>query len=439
MQGVKHATSHLRSQATENYQKELQDELQRLEQRKEQRLSSSLLSSNSNRVLANNDGPGSFVSTSTSTSSFVVPPPRSTTSSSCINMNNNTCNNTCNNTWVDSYQKWNEWQKEEELQCRIEDTQSKLDQLQVRVASSPPININTRTSREDDVHVHVQPSSMHTTSSATAAAGTANMMCCSSSQNRSGERTVAKKMNNEERLKCMISFRTNQGNRCYTIKKDYVSALKWYEKSLLYYEYCDFTTITEEEDMDTGTTTTTRMNVNVDDIQVSFNQERILCLVNCAACHLELKQYKSCIESCTEALGVVEAVRSSTMCTKNSIIDKNDKTNNIIHMMHIKALVRRAKAYRCLSQFDNAAYDLKMAKRHLLKYYANDDNQAKVKVKVKVKVNSDDDKDEEEGKEEGYYSDLLTKVLCKEMEALKKARDAHEYDIERIAKRMMGA
>jgi tetratricopeptide (TPR) repeat protein len=122
-------------------------------------------------------------------------------------------------------------------------------------------------------------------------------------------------MSLSERLKKMEAFRQVHGNRCFK-KGDFVSALKWYEKSLLYYEYCLPTKKQEREAAD---------------------KERELSLTNSAACHLGLKNYRQCVDCCTEALEVANGES-------------------------IKALYRRAKAYRFMCDFGRAMSDLEKAK-----------------------------------------------------------------------------
>jgi len=192
--------------------------------------------------------------------------------------------------WTNSYRKWDEWEDEEELENRIETTRERLTKL-----SSSRDSKRTSTGRSNGCAMPAQ------------------QLCCPSSQSRSAERAVAK-MSIKERLKCMKAFRQEHGNRCFE-KRDFVAAIKWYEKSLLYYEYCLPSSDQEREAVD---------------------QERLKCCLNSAACHLELKHYRQCIECCTEALEVA-----------------NGKS--------VKALYRRAKAYRCSCEFDKALLDLEKA------------------------------------------------------------------------------
>ena len=191
--------------------------------------------------------------------------------------------------WTDSYRNWKEWDDEDEIRIRLERNRQRLAKLQGD-AAKPGTEIPSTGSTS-------LPSS-----------------CCRGSQFRDAERRVAR-MSIHEQLKHMKSFREKQGNRCFQ-KGEYGSALKWYEKSLLYYEYCLPSTKSQREAID---------------------KERELALTNSAACHLALQDYRQCIESCTEALEVTNGGS-------------------------IKALYRRAKAYRLTHDFENAMIDLDKAK-----------------------------------------------------------------------------
>lgn len=140
-------------------------------------------------------------------------------------------------------------------------------------------------------------------------------MC--SSKNRDAERRVAK-MTTKERLKEMIHFRKDKGNVEFD-RKCFSHALMWYEKSLVYYEYCFPENDVEEQ---------------------ILNDERKKCLLNAAACMLQLKLYKQCLEYCTEALELTNGCCSST----------------------VKALFRRAKAHQYRHDYDDASKDLMKAK-----------------------------------------------------------------------------
>ena len=180
-----------------------------------------------------------------------------------------------NKTWTDSYKQWEAWEDEDELQDRIKITQKELSKLSSRMELP------------------------------TAAKG-----CC-----RSNAEIAVARMSLPERLNKMKGFREAQGNRCFQ-KGDYESALRWYEKSLLFYEYC--LPATKEE-------------------QRAVDKERELCLSNSAACHLGLKNYWKCVDCCNEAL----------------VVSKGSS---------VKALYRRAKAFRFMCNFDEATDDLELAK-----------------------------------------------------------------------------
>jgi tetratricopeptide (TPR) repeat protein len=180
-----------------------------------------------------------------------------------------------NKTWTDSYKHWEVWEDEDELQDRIKVTQRKLSKLSSRMEMP------------------------------TAAKG-----CC-----RSNAEIAVARMSLPERLKKMKGFREAQGNRCFK-KGDYESALKWYEKSLLFYEYC--LPGTKEE-------------------QRSVDKERELCLINSAACHLGLQNYWKCVDCCNEALEISKGGS-------------------------VKAFYRRAKAFRFMCNFDKATNDLEVAR-----------------------------------------------------------------------------
>jgi len=193
-----------------------------------------------------------------------------------------------NANWSDSYKQWKEWEdeSEDELQGRIERTRQRLSKLSSKSKDSKEGGNSRR-----------------------------RQICCPGSQFRDSERIVAR-MSLSERLKKMEAFCQVHGNRCFK-KGDFVSALKWYEKSLLYYEYCLPTKKQEREAAD---------------------KERELSLTNSAACHLGLTNYRQCIDCCTEALEVANGES-------------------------IKALYRRAKAYRFMCDFERAMSDLEKAKR----------------------------------------------------------------------------
>jgi len=187
-----------------------------------------------------------------------------------------------NSSWASSYAHYEQMCKEEDIQLRIDEAKQKLAMCTAEVSKSK--------TNEDEIDPR--------------------KLCCQSSQNRDNERRVAY-MSLQEKVVSMKSFRTKHGNRCF-FKGEYDAALKWYTKSLLFYEYCLPANSSEQQKVDT---------------------ERTLCLLNSAACHLESGNYRACIESCSEALEVTKG-------------------------HSVKALFRRAKAYRLMSEFEKAKQDL---------------------------------------------------------------------------------
>jgi len=185
------------------------------------------------------------------------------------------------NDWTETYRKWDEWEDVEELEANIFTAKRKIDKIK---------------KRRDKSKSNCHPG-----------------YCCSS-KNRSKERRVAQ-MSTKERLKKMISFRKDVGNKCFK-NEEFAQALLWYRKSLLYFEY-SFPENKKEE--------------------MVLQKERLLCLLNIAACCLHVKDFRQCVEVCSEALEI-------------------SKGNSV------KALFRRAQAYRNIHKIENALRDLKQAK-----------------------------------------------------------------------------
>lgn len=134
-------------------------------------------------------------------------------------------------------------------------------------------------------------------------------VCCS--QNRSAEIEVMK-MTTSKRIGKMKEFKLD-GNALFKDNKSR-EALEKYKLALIYYEYC-FDAIGEEKR--------------------ELEHVRLLCVLNAAACSLELESYAQCIEFCNEALEI-------------------DDTNP-------KAFYRRGKANRLLNRHDCARRDLERA------------------------------------------------------------------------------
>ncbi len=134
-------------------------------------------------------------------------------------------------------------------------------------------------------------------------------LCCS--QNRSAEIEVMS-MTTSQRIEKMKEFKLD-GNALFHVNKSR-EALEKYKLALIYYEYC----------FDA-----------VGDKKRELEHVRLLCLLNAAACTLELESYAQCIEFCDEAL---------------EIDDRNPK-----------AFYRRGKAHRLLNRHDLARRDLEIA------------------------------------------------------------------------------
>ncbi len=226
-----------------------------------------------------------------------------------------------NNSWTNIYQQWDTWEDVEEMEMILKKTKKKLSKLKKN---------NERLKR------NITPSSSSTFSSVSSKAS----YCCNS-QNRIAEREVAS-MSTKQRLKHMKSFRDN-GNKEYH-NGNYKDACKWYDKSLIYYEYCFMTTSINE-----------KKNVE---------EERILCLLNLAACYLGLKKYTECIESCTEILNETRKYTTNTTTegercnSSNTHANANTAPTCSCNKKVIKALFRRARALRLTHKFQQAKDDL---------------------------------------------------------------------------------
>lgn len=136
-----------------------------------------------------------------------------------------------------------------------------------------------------------------------------NCACCS--QNRSAEINVMK-MTISQRIEKMKEFKLD-GNALFRANKSR-EALEKYKLALIYYEYC-FDAIGEEKR--------------------ELEHVRLLCLLNAAACSLELLSYAQCVEFCNEALEIDDA--------------------------NPKAFYRRGKAHRLLNHHGRARVDLERA------------------------------------------------------------------------------
>lgn len=141
--------------------------------------------------------------------------------------------------------------------------------------------------------------------------------CCS--QDRSEERRVAN-LSLKKRIEEMRLYRT-EGNRCYG-DKNFEGALKHYEKCLLLSEY-SFT------------------NKNSSSLNLSqFQEEKVSCLLNCAACHMARHDF------------------SQAICYCNEVLDLTQGSN-------IKALYKLCKCHRNLMDFESAQRCLQNLKASL--------------------------------------------------------------------------
>jgi len=125
---------------------------------------------------------------------------------------------------------------------------------------------------------------------------------------KSAERKVVE-MSIAEKISWCEQFKL-EGNDLF-LEGQYYRALQKFTKALVYYEYC-FPDSVEEE--------------------TKLEQIRLTNLLNCAACELKLKMWTETIQHCYQAL-------------------KIDPEN-------VKALYRRAKAYRMKDEYDLAKNDI---------------------------------------------------------------------------------
>ena len=137
--------------------------------------------------------------------------------------------------WTHIYDKCNNWVDTDEIQSQIKKSKQEFSKLKKNHEMSKGRNMK-------------------------------ESLCCSS-QNHGAEVKVIK-MTTRERLKHMQSFRCDHGNLEYK-KGNYLEALKWYDKSLMYYEYCF---------MSSGGG------------KGKVENEQMLCLLNMAACNLALNK-----------------------------------------------------------------------------------------------------------------------------------------------------
>lgn len=181
------------------------------------------------------------------------------------------------NDWRSTYSKFQDYEDEDELDHYIEQLELKLKQ-RLNVTPKP------------------------------------HSFCCS--QNRREERRVAN-LTLESRLDEMRLYR-EEGCRCYRAN-NYEAALKLFEKSLLFSEYCFPQSMDEKQ---------------------KVQDEREICLLNSSACYIAQREFHKSISSCQEVLEMTEG--------KNT-----------------KALYRLSKCYRKLMIFDRADEYIQMAKSSL--------------------------------------------------------------------------
>lgn len=172
--------------------------------------------------------------------------------------------------WSNSYLKFKDYEDEDELKKHIEILESKLKKR---------LNLTSK----------------------------AQSFCCS--KNRGEERRVAN-LSLESRLDEMRLYR-DEGSRCYR-SNNYEAALKLFEKSLLFAEYC-FPQSIEEKKM--------------------VQDEKEICLLNSAACYFDQHEFQKCISCCREVLDMtpgnsVKAFYRLSQCYRKMLIF--DKGNEYI-------------------------------------------------------------------------------------------------------------
>jgi tetratricopeptide (TPR) repeat protein len=203
-----------------------------------------------------------------------------------------------------SYEQWENYQDIEELEAELKTANNQLSKLKDRIGTLHNDNVKTCSHR----------------------------FACQCSGDKSAEREVVA-MGTSKRLEEMKSFK-EQGNTFFGEKK-YREALALYEKALIYFEYCFDGTADERMRADelrlwcllnAGRCQHYTIFIFAIAIVISHN------LQITAACFHHLNMHKRCIEYCNDALE----------------IDNRS----------IKALFRRARAYRLQDKVDDAQADL---------------------------------------------------------------------------------
>lgn len=193
-------------------------------------------------------------------------------------------------TLANSYKRWDCYQDIDDLEAKIDSARRDLSKLNEKIL----VHNNSGNSDKHCNHRHR----------------------CSCQGDKSAERKVVE-MTTSARLEQMASFK-KQGNDLYAQKK-YKAAVGFYEKTLIYYEYCFLD--------------------GSDDELKQAETLRLQAYQNSASCFLHLNLYPRCIDYCNEALE----------------IDNNST----------KAWFRRARAHRLQEKFDIAEKDLTKAMESL--------------------------------------------------------------------------